>query len=355
MIKKAIRFIKGAYFEWNYPNALKVWLNPRRVIVYYGYLGDYNYGDIMVFQAAEKLLGPGAIIVPIKRNMPPLVRWAAGSIKGADRKLVIGGGTLMGTVWEESFFEDFITEADVRILLHGTGSTSGVAIGFWRQVLAKTNFGGVRGDLSRKTIQEALGQSLNVFGDAAFGLYEDAFWNHTAKAPENSLLINMGTHHSFPGMENSRLVISETAKKAVENGHIVSFLPMHKADIYLAVNLQKSLPELRILPLPKTIEEAVNVFHSHSFAFGERLHFVVLALLAKCPFLSVNYRPKHQDMLDTVGMAHMGYNARELNFSLVDKIYKDSVANFDWKDCQQKIKAMQAKQISEYKSFYHES
>ena len=353
MIKKAIRYFYSAYVNWNYPNLLKVIRHRSKIVAYYGYLDDYNYGDIMVYQAAEKLLSPDAIIIPMKRRMPLLTKLIVMGLTGEDRKLVMGGGTLMGSTWERNFIERFTRNSGGRIMIHGTGSTSGIVDhSYWSDVLSKSDYGGVRGKLSKAKIEELLNLKVDIIGDAAFGLFESKFWENDATDKSSGLLINMGTHHNFSGMENSREITRRITELMLDRGERVTFLPMHQTDVQLASSLKEEFSGLTILKIPRTIEEAIGICQKHDFAFGERLHFIVLAIMAKTPFLSVNYRPKHEDLLETVNLLHAGFDAGDVTLELVEEHFADARANrFNWSDAMDRLNDMRDIQIREFDRF----
>lgn len=351
MLGKIRKVIFQSYLDWQYPHLWDVIKGDKVIIPYYGYLGDYNYGDVMVYEATMKLLADRAYLIPIRKFMPFLLKAYLKRKTKPRRKIIIGGGTLMASAWEKEFFYACLTQPDVDILFHGTGSTSGINDEkFWSELISRSKFGGLRGPLSAQVISEKLNLNAAVVGDAALSLYDKSVWDQPNNPKRESLLLNIGTHHEFDGMDNSRKVMLSIAKKLVERGVKVGFLPMHSIDQELANGWKEEIPELIIHPIPQCIEEAYSTFGQYSYALGERLHFVVLAILAKCPFISINYRRKHNDLFATLGLSYTGHLATDvIEEDLVTRI--ESPEGFDWGECQSRIEELVAIQHNAFSGF----
>ncbi|MEM9259497.1 MAG: hypothetical protein AAGA62_07605, partial [Bacteroidota bacterium] len=88
----------------------------------------------------------------------------------------------------------------------------------------------------------------------------------------------------------------------------------------------------------------------YEFAVGERLHFSVLAVMAKCPFLSINYRPKHNDFFETVSLLAAGVDPTTVTPDLLEKKFSDR-NNFSWNDAFNRLKSLrdlQKNEVNEY-------
>jgi polysaccharide pyruvyl transferase WcaK-like protein len=155
-------------------------------------------------------------------------------------------------------------------------------------------------------------------------------------------------------MENCRSVIDQAVSQALNKGRKVSFLPMHAIDELLAKQIAGKYPRLNILPIPRTLEEALSAFNDHAFAVGERLHFMVLSLLAKRAFLAINYRPKHVDLLKSVNMIKAGVDPQDMTLEMLN-VAVDQAADgkFEWNDCQKHIENFCNFQRNEYARFLH--
>ena len=148
----------------------------------------------------------------------------------------------------------------------------------------------MRGPLSQKNLKISFDIETSIIGDAAFYLFS----SNERTTIENKIIVNMGTH----ALQNSREQIIFFLQKEVRNGVEIHFLPFHSIDLNIAIELKKRIPELIIQDIPKKLEDGVSIMSKAKFAIGERLHFNILCTMVKCPFLSVNYSPKHSDFLN---------------------------------------------------------
>jgi len=348
MLKKIRTFYKSAYQDWDYPTIWQAITSNKVKFVHFGYLGDYNFGDVMVYHAALKIFNEEALIFPFKLRMPLLLKFAikTGLLKISG--IVIGGGTIMGVSYQRDYFMAALGK-ETPVFLHGTGSTSGINDQeFWSAVLNNCKNGGVRGTDSQEVVNQELSKKVEIVGDAALGLFEDHFWSATT--PDKDILINLGTHHNFPGRDEAREALKTFLEQKSSEELKIGFLPMHRVDVELGEALRKQFPQLVLYPIPRTTEEAIAVYHQYEFAVGERLHFNVLAAMAKCPFLSINYRPKHNDFLATISLLHAGIDPPEVTPVLLEEGYAQR-ASFNWEDALHHLQDLRDRQRQEALEF----
>ncbi len=99
-------------------------------------------------------------------------------------------------------------------------------------------------------------------------------------------------------------------------------MPCYADDIPLGRALQLRYPAVKMLDVPVTYADAEKHFRTAAFAIGERLHFTAMAMLTGCPFLSVNYAPKHEDLLSSVDLSSAGAVPKQLTFAAIQAAFE---------------------------------
>jgi polysaccharide pyruvyl transferase WcaK-like protein len=191
---------------------------------------------------------------------------------------------------------------------------------------------------------------VQVAGDAAFA-YFDRKAVRDPRSQSKTVLINLGTHKAFEGIENSRAVFAEFLAHLDASGAVIQFLPCHAIDIELAEELKKRFPGITLLPIPKSFAEAAGHFRNAAFAIGERLHFVATAIMAGCPFLSINYAKKHADLLASVKLSSAGLQPVEATKGGLIGAWTGR-NGFAWDEAFAALEAFQAFQLEQKKAFY---
>src|SRR3954468_21121507 len=95
--KKIKSFYREAYSLGHFPAFLELLTTKKRCIVYYGFLGDQNFGDELVFEASKKLFD-NSILIPYKKRMPLLIKLFCNFFISKIDGVLIGGGTLIGPI-----------------------------------------------------------------------------------------------------------------------------------------------------------------------------------------------------------------------------------------------------------------
>lgn len=343
------RYYKESYKTGHYISTHKILLSRRKVFSYYGFLGDNNFGDELVFEATRKLFQPH-VLIPIKRRMPLANSVYSYLMKSDFSGIVIGGGTLIGPLWQERFFRKLIN-FNRSVFIHGTGVHEKiVAENGWRDMLGGRVYGGVRGPLSKKNLSR-IKSDIAVAGDAAFLLHDETRWKSLEADPSNrTILINFGSHLDFEGQNHSRQEMIKFLEIAVSNSYRIQFIPFHSRDYSLGFALQKRFPMMTILEQPGNFQDALRKFKECSFAAGERLHFIVMAILSKRPFFSINYARKHVDLLDSIQASHAGKVPKEVELADLTTAYEGRF-DFDWRTIEMKLKNYKGIQQSEFQDF----
>ncbi len=318
-LSKFKTFYREAYLLGHFPSVIKLLFTRKKIFGYYGFLGDQNFGDELVFEAAKNLFAPH-LLIPFKKRMPLFHHLFFMFFNSKISGLVIGGGTLIGKKFR--FFDEFfkLLASEKPIFFHGTGVRESLVYHKgWGEILKKESYGGIRGPLSREKLK-TMGIGARIVGDAAFSLVNSEQISNSQKKSKN-VLINFGTHIAFEGETKSRIEIKKFIEYLLKKGYEVQYLPFHKIDLQLGIDLKKSFPQISLLEIPVNYSKALNIFENSRFAVGERLHFNIMASIAGCHFLSVNYGDKHEDFLASLNMPQCGFNPKFLSFEDLVKAF----------------------------------
>jgi len=346
LITKIKFFYRSAYQMGHFPPVLSVMFSSKKVFVYYGFLGDNNYGDELVYEATKEIF-KGHILVPMKRRMPISLRLYLIFRKGIIKGIVIGGGTLISKFRDAAYFKNLV-EMGKPVYLHGTGVHANIKdVNSWTTILNSEVFGGVRGPLSVKNLEQ-IRPMTNILGDAAFGI---ALPDKLVKSVESrKVLINLGTHANYEGQDIFRNVFNPFIEYLISNKYDVFYLPFHDIDMELGLSIKKTYPEVMMLTQPIGFAECSMLFADCTFAIGERLHFIVMAIMTSTPFTSINYAKKHNDLLLSLSHTQNGLFPEEA--SLERLIYDfNNRHTFEWKNTQRKIDEYRKLQINEMQNF----
>jgi len=349
IIHKIKRYYNCAYRLGHYPSLISLIRNKNKTFIYYGFLGDSNFGDEVVFETSRQLFKPH-ILLPVKKMMPlPLMIYC----KLCNKKIsgiIIGGGTLFGSIMEQDFFES-IVDTKKPVYIHGTGthSTMGSLDG-WKRILSNRIYGGVRGPISKYNMKN-YDFEVGIAGDASFGMFERKLDNgHGKRETLKTILVNVGTHLDFKGSTTSRNAIKGFIKACVRDGFRVQFLPFFSTDTLLGLEIKKEIPEMELLKIPTSYLECVNHFHNSIFAIGERLHFNIMALLGNSPFLSINYNKKHEDFLESMNLKSSGILPEDISLDEALNAFQNRFA-FDWEAINKKLYQYKHFQVDEASKF----
>jgi hypothetical protein len=347
IIQKLLKFYKSAYKMGHFPGLFEVFYTNKKVFAYYGYLGDNNFGDELVFEAAKKIFEP-SILLPVRKFMPLSLRVFCFLFKSKFSGVVIGGGTLIGPFWEQQFFLSLM-KLNKKVYVHGTGVHKHIDCAQeWGRVFRNDIYGGVRGYLSRANLAPIY-PDVKIMGDAAFAFFERTYWN-PKKTEQKNVLLNIGTHFDYEGQDFSRKELRKFIKTLIAEGYTVKFLPLHLIDKKLGIQLKSEFPDMMLVDQPDNFINALQLFQDCSFAVGERLHFTVMAVLGKVPFISLNYGKKHEDLLNSVELSHAGLTPEEFSVSKLTDLFHTRSA-FNWGSAENIIESLKDLQVIEAEAF----
>jgi hypothetical protein len=339
LIHKVSTYYQVAYRTNHFPSSRRLLAGKQKVFAYYGFLGDGNFGDELVFDSARRLFRPH-VLLPVRNRMPLHLAAFARFCRARFAGLVVGGGTLIGPLWNREFFVS-LAEHRVPVYVHGTGVRNGIECeDGWKRILDGQFFGGVRGPLSVKNLS-AIHQDAPVAGDAAFALRNTSL-DPEPQSKRDSILINCGSHNSYAGEDHARNAIKSFIAEVYRKGVAVDFLPLHSIDLTIAEVLKRQFPTIRILGIPGSFEEASRHFRRARFAVGERLHFTAISIMSGCPFLSINYSDKHEDLLASLRLSAAGIRPEEVSGEHIVSVF-ERAPTFDW--------SAVSRRVGEFKTF----
>lgn len=338
IFQKVKRYLIESYMMGHYPSIFRVVVNKNNILAYYGFLGDGNFGDELVFQSTKKLFN-GFYLLPIKKRMPLSIHFLLKMRIIRFSGEILGGGTLIGNYY-------YFNKSSKNIFFHGTGVRNDFS-SEWEKVLVKQIYGGLRSAESKSRLK--IDNNLNVIGDAAFYFYNQNL-NGNYRAKKNRVLINMGTHVHCGNLRKSREEIKKFIEFALDKEISVEFLPFHFIDESIGVELKKDFPEIILNNIPKTYEDCAFVFNRVDFAIGERLHFIAMSLLSGIPCVSINYDIKHMDLLNSLNCENVGFDPDLV--SSIDLIKRFNERNeFQWNMISERLLYFRNAQLQEAISF----
>jgi len=273
--KKLWRYLRRAYWSGHFPSLNALLRNRGRLLAYYGFLGDGNFGDELVYEAARSLLRP-CLLVPDTLRKPVVTGLLLKAGFLTFRGEVLGGGTLVGPRVELPPEDPSKAKS---VFVHGTGARTFFSDGWIDALRSRAVFGGVRGRASQARLA-GKGCLLDIDGDAAFHFLSG---DDRARRDVGSVLVNFGTHNAESAMTAARSEIRRFVAAMLHRGVAVEFLPFHSVDVELGLELKRDFPAVRRHGIPRDFAAAAAIFENVGFAVGERLHFAVMSLLCGCP------------------------------------------------------------------------
>ncbi|GHT53500.1 hypothetical protein FACS189446_1070 [Bacteroidia bacterium] len=346
-IQKIKHYYKQAYLTGHFPAIGKIIFTKKIILAYYGFLGDGNVGDELVYDAAKKLF-PSCLLIPVTRYKPISLRLYEKRLVKRTKGLIIGGGTLIGDNKIDRYEYLLKTVKKTKLIyIHGTGVKQTIN-GEWNTIFNQSKiYGGLRGPLS---VSVANQYKLNIpaAGDAAFSLF--MINNNKAKL-YNRILLNFGSHNYYEESKPARNLICKFINDLIQQGYEVFFLPFHSIDLRIGKKLCSRNSHIKLLDIPENFQEIQHLFSSAGYAIGERLHFNIMASLFNCPFFSVNYDGKHTDFLNSLSLTNCGCQMKDLSLEQLTYNFENRNELFDWPGINSQLINYKVLQIKEVDMF----
>lgn len=270
--------------------------------------------------AARSLNVGDRAMVDVVRSLIPSVRWIPAEAAVWERRLsrvglsgrryfslaVLGGGTMMNAN-SEAIVETLL-DAGVRFVSLGTGAGSGgwdLPPGFdlsrWTGLLRRFEWVTVRGPRTQHALQEVRFSAASAIGDLALA-YTKA--NPAPAAGRRRRLvynvIEQGPRETWnPSVMEA---LGRTVSRRANEGWEIVALAMYPSDRAVCESLASRHGfALTDIIEPRTGWELVDALEAATLVVSMRLHGVVFATAAATPVVSLGYRAKCDDFMESVG------------------------------------------------------
>ncbi len=271
----------------------------REEIVYIGWIGHDNMGDEALYRVSQEIFKP--------------YRLVKNHFTHHSRITLFGGGTVFPE-WPAFILPNRYNYA------FGVGVRNPSFFGEFHPLLINRmkrfdfRFLGVRGHISQG-ILSGLGIESEIIGDPCLLLASE----HSVKREETRIGINVGqTGNLLWGGDDER-VLSETAKvcKALaRKSYRPVLMPLCDADFpYLAEISENTNTE--IFGEWRDLTKLLDFVRSCQVVVGEKLHSLVFSAATHTPFVSLEYRPKCREFIETMDFNDFNLRTDELT---TDKI-----------------------------------
>lgn len=349
LIRRIKKYCKKAYRLGHFPSIWEIIFTKKTILAYYGFLGDGNVGDELVYEAAKRLF-PSCMLIPISRYRPISLQIFEKRIIEKTKGLIIGGGTLIGDnkIDQYSYIQKILGKT-LFIYIHGTGIKRTI-LEQWNTILTNSKiYGGLRGPFSLNIANQSHLHFPMIIGDAAcfFFTNNQVYKKYSYK----KILLNYGTHLHNEDSILSREIINEFVVRLISEGYEVCFLPFHIVDYKIGEKLKRDYHHIKLLNIPNSLEQIRQIFNSADYAIGERLHFNIMALLSNCPFFSVNYANKHIDFLNSLGLKYCGENIKDISMEQLIYSFENRDNLFNWYKINMQLDSYKKAQIREAENF----
>jgi len=341
-LNKIKNFIKRAYLLNHFPSVVQIIFSRKKNIIYYGFLGDGNFGDELVFEATKELFKDN-LVIPFQRHMPIVTKVYCKMFPNSIHGIIIGGGTLIrGFNADKNYYKNLVNKGK-PVFFHGTGTDKNLLdTEFWESFIQQKKYGGVRGPLSIQYLKKN-NFNFKEIGDAALFLERNS--ENIIKKKE--IIINFGTHKPDAELLRSRNEIIKFLKSIKDKNYKLIYLPLHSIDLELGNILKEEINELKVLDIAESYKDTLKLIAEAEFCIGERLHFNVMNILANTNFISINYDNKHVDFLKSLDLEAYGYFPKDINCELIQSIFENTDQLINWLEVNDKVDELKTKQKSE--------
>lgn len=306
-------------------------------ILYLGFAGHGNLGDDAIKDALAARLNEFRFYnIPVhKARIAHAI--ATGEAFGRRQcPLLLGGGTILGrTLWRGHFRRTQMVFKPKSWTMLGAGVedpafsgdssyTSDAEMRQWKPLLERFNDVSVRGPRSREILLEA-GIQSTIVGDPALLLEPSGL----DRSKDIDILINTTCGDDQWGGRaldwTDRLAVA--VAPFVRQGARVAFLRMEKTDEAwnrrTAERLRLPLEEHR----PQSASALFDLLASSRMLVGTRLHANVLSAAAGVPSISLEYRPKCRDFMESIGQGGRCFRVDGFDPDEVEAAIEDALQN----------------------------
>lgn len=282
---------------------------------YIGWLGYDNLGDEAMYAAFREMFPQFQMI--LANDVHPIELILYHSLIKRQKLyefIFLGGGTLINA---RKYLDALQSKGlrDQPCIVFGTGVLDpdfwarhrpqvdyAQEMAQWIAVLERAAFVGVRGPQSAKILASYGFPNARIIGDPALSLCQP-------KRPETLsnriVALNLGCSGPLWGSQQIlNEVVGRLAQYLLDEGWQVEFWPMHPGDLRLGRQLIRDyhLKDVSLWTEFRNIGRTMKRIHDYDLVIGQRLHAAVLACGSGVPAISLAYRPKCYDFMESIGM-----------------------------------------------------
>lgn len=312
----------------------------RRIVNYVGWVGYGNLGDELLLDLIRREIEPKLPVHSLTYlNKAYRLRNYIPSFK---QSIILGGGTL---VFKETFYRRLMETRPDPLYLVGSGvcdvdfwcdylrdnTVRRSLVSDWSKLLNDAKSISVRGDLSKKRLQESgVVSEIDVIGDPVFLACDHV----KRREPDGATIgINFGLTKDLLWGKSDKKVASEFVKLVdylVSQDHRVIIYSVNQADYNYAQSIVQeqlgSCNNVQIRLFENYLDFVLHVSKCSVF-IGEKLHAVALALCGDVPSIMVSYRPKCEDLMSSLGLSNLTVRTDNLSLDRIRDLIDDINGN----------------------------
>ncbi len=301
-------------------NIQQILKNSNSSLCYLGWVGGANLGDQALFNVIQSYLEPEILFhyVPSMNEIKALQ--LINKKRRVFKAVCLGGGTLIGRRIYLDMLKGFMA-SESKFFSFGSGVQDplfweqylGHKLNLieWKDVLSRFIDISVRGPNSIRILKDYDITNAVLIGDPCLGFSPDRIPNHADKMV---LGVNIGgiSTGEYWGRSYSKLIkiIVTGLKRVAEDGWMFRFFSVFPPDDIVHKEIISSIGAESVLQ--NTIYNDAHTFVSDvsecSAFMGTKLHSTILAYASYVPVISLEYRPKCRDFMESVN--RQGYNIR---------------------------------------------
>jgi len=269
-----------------------------KTAAYIGWVGHENLGDEACYDAVKAFLKNSHALVPWDRG-----RWPR---KALPDLCIVGGGTLLDIRFkrrEQALVYPMFNNG-IPVVFWGSGVVTPYGKTLHPKVAAilrGSKFVGVRGPRSKKILAAKGFPNVEIIGDPALFLRND----HSEtpyKKNSDTIAINIGhTRNNLYGTEKHVLEQTKILIQLLERiGFNILLFSVWPEDNKLLNQVKGK--NVRLLPWSPNINNLLGIFKQCYCVVGLKLHAVVLSATVGVPFVSLAYREKCFDFVESLDL-----------------------------------------------------
>ncbi|WP_168155221.1 polysaccharide pyruvyl transferase family protein [Mangrovimonas xylaniphaga] len=345
------------------PNNIKYHFTKKKRVVYVGCTEQGNLGDDAIFDAIRLMLKEDMCLYPISYAQP-----ASGGFfrqiffKNPDY-IILGGGTIIKKGKEESYlrllmqWHNLFPDSKMAVLGPGVVNPKfSNDIGFpididaWKETLEKCTFISVRGPLSKAELDcWGMNKNIHVFYDPALWYVKKEF---KTKKEQKKIAVNFANIKNRIHGGDSTLIEKfafSIVRKLVLSGWEVYLYPTTKSDNHYMLETigLKAINGIHVYSNFMNIYESTDFLESMDLLLGQRLHSVIFSACVATPFIALEYEPKTNDFLQSIGMADYSYRVDNLELRIIYEHLIDIYGNIheEQRKLSEKLKTAKREQM----------